>query len=305
MEPVEDLRQRAELEPVQLDVLPRRELAVAAAELVRDLADRAQPLGRDSPARQLDPEHERPDLRLVVVEAPPLQPDDVLLVDALVAGRDQGGQLVEDPERAPVALDPLDRVPLVDELPVRRRLQGCHLRDTTKSKATFVGIASAQAAAAWRRSSTASTSASISIGSVRERDRPRRLQPVAGDEQHDAIVRADLAGARPPRAARPASPRRAVSPNTPEVPASSAMHSPTASSATAWTAPFVARAVATARSPSAGLPIASERATVSGRTGRTGSPVCERGRDRGAALRLAADQPRNCARRRARAHAAP
>ena len=51
------------------------------------------------------------------------------------------------------------------------------------------------------------------------------------------------------------------------------MHSPIASSATAWIAPpFVARAVATARSPSAGLPIASERATVSGRTGRTGSP---------------------------------
>ena len=132
MEPVEHLRQRAELEPVQLDVLPRGELAVAASELVRDLADRAQARGRDAPARQLDPEHERPDLRLVVVEAPPLQPHDVLLVDALVAGGDQRGQLVEDPERALVALDPLDRVPLVDELPVRRRLQGVPSRDTIK-----------------------------------------------------------------------------------------------------------------------------------------------------------------------------
>src|SRR5581483_4475691 len=36
MEALEDLRQRAELEPVQLDVLARRELAVAAAVAVRD-----------------------------------------------------------------------------------------------------------------------------------------------------------------------------------------------------------------------------------------------------------------------------
>jgi hypothetical protein len=69
-----------------------------------------------------------------VVEAPPLQPDDVLLVDALVAGRDQRGQLVEDPEWAPVPLDPLDRVPLVDELPVRCRLQGCHVLILQKVK---------------------------------------------------------------------------------------------------------------------------------------------------------------------------
>ncbi len=51
------------------------------------------------------------------------------------------------------------------------------------------------------------------------------------------------------------------------------MHSPTASSGTAWMEPPVARAVATARSPSAGLPIASERATVAGRTGRTAAPA--------------------------------
>ena len=47
------------------------------------------------------------------------------------------------------------------------------------------------------------------------------------------------------------------------------MHSPTAFSSTAWIEPPVARAVASARSPSAGAPIASERATVAGRTGRT------------------------------------
>ena len=46
----------------------------------------------------------------------------------------------------------------------------------------------------------------------------------------------------------------------------------TSSSGTAWMAPPVARAASTAKSPSAGLPIASERATVSGRTGFTRPP---------------------------------
>ena len=121
VEPVEDLRQRSELDPVQLDVLSGRQLAVAAAERVRDLPERAQAGRRDAAARELDPEHERPDLRLVVVEAPPLQPHHVLLRHLLVAGSDEGGQLVEDPERALVALDALDGIALVDELPVRFR----------------------------------------------------------------------------------------------------------------------------------------------------------------------------------------
>ena len=45
------------------------------------------------------------------------------------------------------------------------------------------------------------------------------------------------------------------------------------SSATAWIAPPDAAAVATASSPSAGLPIASDRASVFGRIGLTFSPV--------------------------------
>ena len=85
----------AELEVVELDRLARRQLAGAAAVLVRELADRAQLLGRDPAGRQLDAEHERADLRLVVVEPPPLEPDDVLLGDVRVAGRDQRRQLVE------------------------------------------------------------------------------------------------------------------------------------------------------------------------------------------------------------------
>ena len=109
-----------ELEPVQLDVLAGRELAVAAAVEVRDLADRPQRVRRELAGRHLDAQHERADLRLVVVEAPPLEPHDVLLGDVLVALRDQRRELVADAERRLVALDPLDRVALEDELPVDR-----------------------------------------------------------------------------------------------------------------------------------------------------------------------------------------
>ena len=120
----EHVRELGELEPVQLDALPRRQLGVAAAVPVGDLADRMQLAGAEDPTRDLHAQHERPDLRLVVVEAPPLEADDVLLRDALVALRDQRRQLLADAERRLVALQALDRVALVDELPVGRRLLG-------------------------------------------------------------------------------------------------------------------------------------------------------------------------------------
>ena len=122
-QPVEDGRQRAELEVVQLDRLAGRQLTRSAAVLVRELADRAQLLGRDPARRQLDPEHERPDLRLVVVGAPPLEPDEILLLDVGVPGRDQRGELVEHRERALLALQSLDRIPLEHELECGRFLQ--------------------------------------------------------------------------------------------------------------------------------------------------------------------------------------
>jgi len=59
-----------------------------------------------------------------VVEAPPLEADDVLLRDRLVAGGDERRQLVADAERRLLLLDPLDRIALEDELPVGRRLEG-------------------------------------------------------------------------------------------------------------------------------------------------------------------------------------
>jgi hypothetical protein len=112
---------------VQLDVLAGRELAVALAVQVRGLPDRAQLARRELPGGHLHAEHERADLRLVVVEAPPLEADDVLLGDVLVAGRDQGRQLVADAERRLLALEPFDRVALEDEIPVGRWLgDGAH-----------------------------------------------------------------------------------------------------------------------------------------------------------------------------------
>src|SRR5581483_2627 len=67
----------SELEPVKLDALPGGELGVTAAVAVRDLADAAELRRREDPGRDLHAQHERPDLRLVVVEAPPLQAHDV------------------------------------------------------------------------------------------------------------------------------------------------------------------------------------------------------------------------------------
>src|SRR5262245_38251061 len=103
---------------MELDVLPRRELAVAMPERVRDLADRAQLRGSEVPAGELDAEHERSDLRLVVVEAPPLEADHVLLGNALVTSGDECRQLVANSERRLLLLQALDGVALEHEIPV-------------------------------------------------------------------------------------------------------------------------------------------------------------------------------------------
>ena len=86
----------------------------------RELSDRAHLCRGQPPCGELDAEHERPDLRLVVVEAPPLEPDDVLLRHVCVAGRDQRRQLVHHHERRLLALQPLDAVALEHELERRR-----------------------------------------------------------------------------------------------------------------------------------------------------------------------------------------
>ena len=107
--------------------------------------------------------------------------------------------------------------------------------------------------------------------------------------------------ARPRRSAPSVTPA-AVSPKTPVVSASSAMLSPTSSSATAWIAP--PDAVRRSRPRGRRRRGCRSRATARscrGRTGFTGAPVGEGRRDRRAALGLAADEPRRCARRRARA----
>ena len=75
---------------------------------VRDLADRAQLCRRQDPGRDLDAQHERADLRLVVVEAPPLEADDVLLGDALVALAISAGSSSRIPSGCLFALQALD-----------------------------------------------------------------------------------------------------------------------------------------------------------------------------------------------------
>ena len=116
----EDVRELRELEPVELDVLAGRELAVAAAEEIRGLTDRAQLVRRELSGGHFHAQHERADLRLVVVEAPPLEPHDILLGDVFVALGDQRGELLADPERRLFALQALDRVTLENKLPVDR-----------------------------------------------------------------------------------------------------------------------------------------------------------------------------------------
>ena len=114
----EDLGQAVQSQMVELHVLTCRELADTLAVADRDLADRTQ-LGRlDEAGGQLDAQHERADLRLVVVEAPPLEAHDVFLGHRLVARGDQRRELVADAEGRLVALDALDGVALVDEVPV-------------------------------------------------------------------------------------------------------------------------------------------------------------------------------------------
>ena len=116
VELLEDVGELGEAQVVELDVLPRRQLGLALAVLQRQAADRLELRRRQASGGELDPEHEGPDLRLVVVEAPPLEPDDVLLRHVRVARGDESGQLVEHPERALLPLEALDAVPLENEL---------------------------------------------------------------------------------------------------------------------------------------------------------------------------------------------
>jgi hypothetical protein len=75
------------------------------------------------------PEHERPDLRLVVVQPPPLEADNVLLRDALVPGGDKRRELVADTQRRLVLIEPFDWVALEHKLPGRLGLRSTGLLD--------------------------------------------------------------------------------------------------------------------------------------------------------------------------------
>jgi hypothetical protein len=114
---VQDRRHVRQVDEVDLDVLPRRELGRTLAEPHRDLADRPQRLGSQHARGDLDAEHERPDLGLVVVQPVPLQPDELLLGDVEVVRRGELGEVVQRVDRGAFELEALDRVALEDLVP--------------------------------------------------------------------------------------------------------------------------------------------------------------------------------------------
>src|SRR5688572_20553212 len=151
---------------VELDGLPRAELSRVRPVLDREPTDGSQLLRGDTTRWQLDPQHERPDLRLVVVEAPPLEPDQILLRDVGVTRCDQCGELTEHPERALLSLEPLDRVPLEDEFQRRLRRRGPALtsrgRQYFKSYSNVTSLVQVTAPSVARYDRTAATARSSS-----------------------------------------------------------------------------------------------------------------------------------------------
>ena len=56
---IRNLNQRADCQPMQLDILPRRDVRKVARVLLRNLADRPQLVRGQQPVRQPDPHHEK------------------------------------------------------------------------------------------------------------------------------------------------------------------------------------------------------------------------------------------------------
>jgi hypothetical protein len=115
----QDVGHVRQTDEVELDVLASGELREALAVLDGNLADRPQALGWEEPAGNLDAEHEAPHLRLVVVHAVPLQPDDVLLGDVEVMLPAERIELVEDEDWGLLLFHPLDGVAFEDLFPGR------------------------------------------------------------------------------------------------------------------------------------------------------------------------------------------
>jgi hypothetical protein len=173
-ENAQDLRQAGELQPVKLEVLPRRQLAVAAAEALRDPAEDPQLGRREKAAGQFHPHHEVPELRLVVVQAVPLHAHEVLFGYRFVAGLDHGRQIVNDGEAALLVLQPLHEIALVNQVPGDFGLGlACRHRKTSRAFLAERKLASA-AGSAVRTSSLDGLS-----GEKRMRTARRRSHPLA------------------------------------------------------------------------------------------------------------------------------
>src|SRR5690606_25356106 len=66
-----------------------------------------------------DANHEGPDLRLIVGQAPPVEPNDILFRNRLVTARDHLGKFLDDIERELLLLHALDRIALEHKIPSR------------------------------------------------------------------------------------------------------------------------------------------------------------------------------------------
>ena len=114
----EHLAELLDLQPVQLHVLARRKLGVVAPELLRQLADGTVLGRRQDAAGHFDAQHEVADLRLVLVQAVPLEAHHVLFGDVEVVPLAELVDLVDDLQRELVTLQALDVVALEDQVPV-------------------------------------------------------------------------------------------------------------------------------------------------------------------------------------------
>src|SRR5713226_7638179 len=112
LEPLEDLGEMIERHVMQLEILPRGQLALVAAILLGDFTDRPQAFRAQAPARNFDAHHEGADLGLIVIHPKPLKPDDVLLGELVVRRVHQALPLTGQLGREKLMLQPLNRVAL-------------------------------------------------------------------------------------------------------------------------------------------------------------------------------------------------
>jgi hypothetical protein len=110
VQPLVDLGDVVERDPVDLDALPRRAVEEAAAEVGGDARDRVRLLTGEHALDDLDAQHEVAVLGVVGVQTPPLQARHVVVVERLPALVRGSHELRVDVEPVLLLLDALDLV---------------------------------------------------------------------------------------------------------------------------------------------------------------------------------------------------